>query len=91
MNYYVFRSQAHQLQCEEEPLLRRVSELESLVKTVEKEFEKEKADRIEEKKVIARHLAEKTAKVETLIAQIEDLKGETQVNKHKHAATVRVC
>lgn len=53
-------------------------------------MKKEQSDRTEEKKIVARHLAEKTAKIEKLTKEIEDLKGENQVMKHKHSASLRV-
>uniref|UniRef100_A0A1B6D6A2 Uncharacterized protein n=1 Tax=Clastoptera arizonana TaxID=38151 RepID=A0A1B6D6A2_9HEMI len=88
--FSLIEKKAHQLEYAEEPLIRQVSELEKQIKNLEKERAKEKNDGIEERKVVARHLAEKTAKVEQLMAHIEDLKGEFQVTKHKQAASIRV-
>lgn len=82
-------AKAQQLECEGGPLQNKVKELEDIVETLKKEIEKERAERCEEKKVVAHHLAEKTARIETLQIQIDDLRGENQVMKHKNAATVR--
>lgn len=64
--------------------------MEGIIETLKKEIDKERAERGEEKKVVAHHLAEKTARIESLQTQIDDLRGENQVMKHKNAATVRV-
>ncbi|KAG8255266.1 hypothetical protein J6590_096606 [Homalodisca vitripennis] len=87
--YSCIEAKARQLQCEEEPLQRRVDELSKKIEALQKELNKERADRGEEKKLVARHLAEKTARVETLMREVDDLKGENQVMKHKHAVTLR--
>uniref|UniRef100_A0A1B6GEI2 Coiled-coil domain-containing protein 186 n=1 Tax=Cuerna arida TaxID=1464854 RepID=A0A1B6GEI2_9HEMI len=87
--YSCIEAKARQLQCEEEPLQRRVDELSKKIEALQKELNKERADRGEEKKLVARHLAEKTARVETLTREVDDLKGENQVMKHKHAVTLR--
>lgn len=78
------------MEFEEEPLHRKIKELTKNVDTLNKELEKERSDRNEEKKLVARHLAEKTAKIENLTRELEDLKGENQVMKHKHATAIRV-
>lgn len=82
--------QARQLEFAEEPLQKKVDELTKEIEKLQKELKKEQSDRTEEKKIVARHLAEKTAKIEKLTREIEDLKGENQVMKHKHSASLRV-
>ena len=78
------------MECEGGPLQKKIKELEGTIEALKKEIDKERTERNEEKKVVARHLAEKTARIETFQTQIDDLRGENQVTKHKNMATVRV-
>lgn len=82
-------AKVQQLECEEAPLQKKITELESRVSCLLSDLEKEKLQRNEENKVLARHLAEKTARVKTLEAHVDELTNEIQLVKRKHAATVK--
>ncbi|XP_054258354.1 coiled-coil domain-containing protein 186 [Macrosteles quadrilineatus] len=82
-------AKARLLESEEEPLQRKVNELTNKIESLQKELSNERKDRNDEKKLVARHLAEKTAKVEALTKEVDDLKGENQVIKHKHSVALR--
>ncbi|XP_046386886.1 coiled-coil domain-containing protein 186-like isoform X2 [Ischnura elegans] len=82
-------AKAQQLESEQEPLRKQLSELEQELKNVKKSLEAEHQEREEESKLLARHLAEKTKRVEQLERDLEDAKGDLNVLRRRQAMTVK--
>ncbi|XP_075223520.1 uncharacterized protein LOC142325537 [Lycorma delicatula] len=82
-------AKVQQLECEEAPLQKKIVELENKVSSLLKEVDKERSLRSDECKVLARHLAEKTARIKTFEAQLHELTNEIQIIKRKDSATIK--
>ena len=67
----------------------RIQTLEDDLEKTSKELKDEKRNRLQETGLLAKKLAEKTAKVELLSQQTLDAENEVQVLKRKHAAGLR--
>ena len=79
------------MECEQGPLQRQIAELENRILCVSQQLEQEKKQRQEESQLLARHLAERTQKCDSLTQQLEDQKGENQVLRRKQASAFKVC
>ncbi|XP_071447737.1 coiled-coil domain-containing protein 186 isoform X2 [Hetaerina americana] len=82
-------AKAQQLESEQEPLRKQLLELEEELKNVKKSLENEHHERVEESKLLARHLAEKTQRVEQLERDLEDAKGDLNVLRRRQCMTVK--
>ncbi|PSN40131.1 hypothetical protein C0J52_23823 [Blattella germanica] len=82
-------AKAQQLECEQGPLQRQISELESVVAALTTQLEEEKTQRRQETELLARHLAERTQRADTLLLQLEDSRGENQVLRRKQASALK--
>lgn len=87
--FSALETKVQQLTCEQTLLKRSGKEHETRSSMLAEQLEQEKALRVDESQVLARHLAEKTKLSEQLTQQLEDQRGENLVIKRKSEVSVK--
>lgn len=88
-DFTVIEARVEQMELEHTPLRERIKELALKVKNLEESLSSEKAKRIEECEILARHVAEQTQLAENLAKKLEDSQGENAVLKRKQQISLK--
>lgn len=87
--FIAIQGKADYLENEHGPLRDCISELNSKVKSLEKNLTEEQRKRREECEILAKHVAEQTQLAQNIAQKLEDSQGENAVLRRKHQISIK--